>query len=171
MAATVHTNDRSGVSGKGKGPATRQNLGIFTPEGTPTPEDARIEADKARQQAELSQAAQGQPPTVATQSKPSYDDESEDGPESENEDSNPPSQEQIDAVQKVLACGQKEYRKILGVNDAYTDPKKEQEDIMNAFRKLGMLTNPDYNKAKKSEEAFRSKFDFVFAAATISLAE
>lgn len=57
------------------------------------------------------------------------------------------------------------------MNDAYTDPKIEQEAIINAFRKLGMLIHPDYNKVKKSADAFKSKFASVFAYAIIFLAE
>jgi hypothetical protein len=90
MATITNINDRPNAFDKGKGPATCQNFGLQTPKSTPAPEDARIEADKARQQAELSQAAPVQSLNVTTQSKPPYEDERKSGSESESEDNSSP---------------------------------------------------------------------------------
>ena len=67
--------------------------------------------------------------------------------------------------------GKNQYRKILDVNDTYAGPNIEKEAILNAFRKLGMLTHPDYNKVKKSADAFKSKPASFFASAIIFLTD
>jgi hypothetical protein len=116
------------------------------------PEDARVAADKERTAREARQNAtmttipensdgEGLP---ATQSKPAFDVGSKDkgGSESDSDDSEddevtPPSQAQAEAVQHVLACPRKKYRKILKVDPAAEDSRQDREDMVNSFRKLG----------------------------------
>ena len=73
----------------------------------------------------------------------------------------PPSRDQIDAVKQVLACGPKEYRKILGITRTGEDGREEKESIVNPLRKRGCLVHPDQNKLAGAEKAFKSMFDPV----------
>jgi hypothetical protein len=132
----------------------RQVHGLITPEGTPVPEDGRIEAEKARLLA-------GQPQSenlgVATQSKPAFENESDSDSDSEGEDSRVPTQEQIEMTQKVNALGSRQHRKILGVAESYSNPREEKEAITNALRELVKLLHPVVNKTKGADKSCRSK--------------
>lgn len=58
-------------------------------------------------------------------------------------------QEQLDAVKKILDC--KDFYDILGVGK-----NSELDEIKKAYKKLAFQFHPDKNKAPRSDEAFKS---------------
>ena len=132
----------------------RQVHGLTTPEGTPAPEDDRIEAEKAPL---LAHQPQSENLGVATQSKPAFEDEPDSDLDSEDDGSRVPNQKQIEMTQKLNALRSRQHRKILGVAESYPNPKEEKEAIMNAFRELIKLLHPVVNKAKGADKVCRSK--------------
>jgi hypothetical protein len=68
-----------------------------------------------------------------------------------------PTEEQNQAVQRVLQFKKDDYRNILGVQDKYDTPEVEQEEILMAFRKLGTLIHADRIKGKKTRKAYNSE--------------
>ena len=169
MASLVENSQFQG-NGTKHVPKSRHQHGLFTPEGTPVPEDARITADKERSARDAKQKATLNPITetvegeepAAAQSKPAFDVGSQEDSESDSDDSDeddvgPPSEAQVEAVQHVLACSRKDYRKILKLEPASEDARQDKENLVNSFRKMGCLTHPDFNKSKGAEKAFKSK--------------
>ena len=174
MASLVENSQFQGNGAKHV-PKSRHQHGLFTPEGTPVPEDARITADKERSARDAKQKAtldsitetvEGEEPAAA-QSKPAFDVGSQDDSESNSDESHeddvaPPSEAQVEAVRHVLACSRKDYRKILKVEPASEDARKDKENIVNAHQKIGCLLHPDFNKAKGADKAFRRKRLYIY---------
>jgi len=101
----------------------------------------------------MSQASQAQQaqPDVTSQSKPSYDNAS--NIESDDGGANPPSQEQVGKVEKVLERHPKDYRGILELANEYDTPnrsgRRPEKNISRLARRSiqttidpGMLTRP-----------------------------
>lgn len=144
---------------------SRREHGLFTPELTPGPEQARVDADKKRQlqeSAQLSSIAEDGPQdsALSTQSKPEADVESTPSTEAEDDpgEQPAPSPAQIEAVERVLACPPNQYRKILGLDSRNPDAQADKENVVNNFRKQGCLTHPDYNPAPQAEKALKSMY-------------
>jgi hypothetical protein len=142
---------------------TRQVHGLATPDGTPAPDDARIEADNARQQAESQSAnAQSDPPNVQSRTGPESHSEHSNGKNEEDEkheedEEAPPTEEQIEAVNRVMKYSRQDYRNILGLKETYASEDEERQAVMDAFRELGFLVHIGYNSAKNARAAFQSK--------------
>jgi len=141
----------------------RPALGLATPESTPGPDEGRIEADKARQSAKAALSTVIEAPSI--QSKPAYEGDSV--PPSPDTLGNQMSMQlkhggekephkytdaQKSAVDRILACGPKQYYKILDLEE--TSPK---EDIVKAYKELRFLTHPDKNGYEKASDAFKSE--------------
>ena len=137
-----------GTKGKKKGETEVQN-GLATPEATPEVDAARVEADRARQHAEAAAAAKGQQDQEMLEASDPEDGEYRRGGEIDEEEN--------EARNRVMSCGSKEYRKILGVEETYDTPAEEKREILNAYRDLGSLIHPDFTDAAGAEKAFRSK--------------
>ena len=141
--------------------------GLQTPEATPGPDAARLEADKARRRAEPAEEVLETANVEKSKAKNAGDkiDKAQSQgaispvPSSAQGDSEggqqPSTEEQQKAVNRVLKCGAKEYHKILGVKDP--SPK---EDIQTAFDQLSILLDPSKNHCKGAEDAFRCKPSF-----------
>ncbi|KAJ9606523.1 hypothetical protein H2204_015713, partial [Knufia peltigerae] len=142
--ATVSDTPSESVAGE-KNNATRQAHGLATPEQTPEPDTARLKEDEKRRQA-ANQASTDQGQGASTGSPPS----SGEGTGGATEGSNGATQEQIDAVERVMKCLQTDYQHILGI----LDENPSTEDVMAAFKKLGCLTHEKYNKVNHAAEAF-----------------
>ena len=146
--------------------------GLPTPESTPGPDIARLQADKARRGAEVAKA-----PNATTKDSPSGTDTAgvtvEEGKDSANpsqtamsseeppddasdEDQRTYTDEQKNAVNRVLKCEPNKYYRILEVKDP-----SSKEDIKKAYKKLSLLLHPDKNKYEGSEEAFKRKYTSV----------
>ena len=144
---------------------THQAHGLATPEGTPAPDDARTDADIARRQAESQSAnAQQDPPKPSEESRTGPEGRSEHGngenkedEESEEEEEKPATKEQIEAVGRVMKCGKKAYREILGVKDTYANENEGRQEVLDAFRELGCLVHSNYNDDKQAKKAFGRK--------------
>ena len=137
----------------GKHFGTRLDHGLATPEGTPGPDAARLDADEKRHQEEAQGAGQT-PSNAGAQQTP------EDGSDRAHEradEGNRATPEQIEAVEHVMKCSSTDYRQILGVRNEYADKGEESRDVIAAFKKLGCLTHEKYNGTKDAGEAFRSK--------------
>ncbi len=159
--------------------AAKASHGLATPESTPGPDTSRLEADKARQQAEAAKAPHG---LATPQSTPGPDtsrleadkarqqagasqgaappDTSPDGASGEGQKNY--TDEQKQAVERVLKCGPNKYYQILGVNDPST-----KQEIKKAYKKLALLLHPDKNKYEGAEEAFRSRQSSIESFETI----
>ena len=129
-----------------KGQPTSAQHGLFTPEGTLEPDEARNAADHARREAETANSL--------PQSKPSYTGASDD--ESDDESTKPPSQEQADEVKRVLNCPRNDHRTILGISKEYDSPNEELEAARNRWIKVGTLLHATYNNTKGATKAFNS---------------
>ncbi|KAK5077822.1 Chaperone protein dnaJ [Lithohypha guttulata] len=136
--------------------------GLFTPEPTPGPEQARLDADKERQlqeSAQLSSIAEdgSQDSALFTQSKPEADVESTASTQAEDDQGEraAPTLAQIEAMDRVLTCRPRQYRKILDIGSRDLNSQADREKIVNSFRKQGCLTHPDYNLAPQAEKAFK----------------
>jgi hypothetical protein len=158
--ATIGATAGQSVPDTEKLQGTRQAHGLATPEGTPGADDARNEADLARRQAESQRANVQQDPPEAESQTGSEGHPKDDNEQSEEDEENdtPPTKNQIEAVDKVMNCRQKAYRKILGVKDTYASVNEERQEVMDAFRELGCLTHKDYNNAENAKKAFGSKW-------------
>lgn len=138
--------------------------GLLTPEATPAPEEARVDADKTRQaqeQAKLPAITENtsQENGLSTQSKPELDVHSDMPTEDESDhEQSVPQPLQVEAVKRVLACRPTEYRKVLAVEPSDPDSRVDEENIVNNFRKLGCQAHPDYNKTPGAEKAFKSMY-------------
>ena len=75
------------------------------------------------------------------------------------EDETPPSEEQKEAVERVMDVSGKNPRVALGVKIStdYGSPEEEQTEILKAWRKAGMLTHSRYNSHPQAQTAFKSK--------------
>lgn len=149
--ATVSDTPSESVAGE-KNNATRQAHGLATPEQTPEPDTARLKEDEKRRQA-ANQATTDQGQGASTGSPPS----SGEGAGGATEGNNGATQEQIDAVERVMKCLQTDYQHILGI----LDKNLSTEDVMAAFKKLGCLTHEKYNKVNHAAEAFHSQYDLL----------
>ncbi|KAK5222332.1 hypothetical protein LTR47_010646 [Exophiala xenobiotica] len=147
--ATVSDHPSESVAGE-KNNATRQAHGLATPEQTPEPDTARLKEDEKRRQAE-SQAGTDKGQGGSTGSPPS----SGGGTSVATDGNNGATQEQIDAVERVMKCSDGDYRQILGI----LDENPSTEDVMAAFKKLGCLTHEKYNKVNHATEAFHRVID------------
>jgi len=131
---------------------TENQHGVVTPGATPAVEDGRVEAEKARRAAELAGNApangQNDPPPEGTDGEEDEEDE---------EQKREPTEEQNDAVERVLKWKSTDYRNILGVQDKYDTLEVEQKEILDAFRALGTLIHADHVKGKKTKTAYESK--------------
>jgi hypothetical protein len=105
-------------------------IGLETPESTPGPDDQRNRADEARKAAEL---AKQHTHTII-------------------------SPEQKEAVTNVLKCPRVKYFKILGLENKFESKRDKKVAIINAFRKIGCLTHPNYNTLDKAALAYASKW-------------
>lgn len=123
--------------------------GLLTPGGTPQPESARLEADKARQQAKVAKAPTGTD-DAGSSSGPGRAVVTADEGQRQTEYT----EEQKKAVERVLKCGPTQYYRILGVNDPCT-----KEESMKAYKRLARLLHPDKNKYEGAEDAFKCKQD------------
>jgi hypothetical protein len=56
-----------------------------------------------------------------------------------------------------MNCGLKNYREILGVEEAYNSLKKERTAILNAYKDLRTLIYPNFSNDDNAKEAFISK--------------
>jgi len=136
-----------------KGKNERETLnqgGVLTPETTPALEDGRVEADKERRAREAAEK-------LAKQQQNPPQDSDDEGDETKKTQ---PTEEQDQAVQRVLKCKKKDYRRILGVQDKYGTPEVEQEAILTAFRKLGTLIHADYIEGDDTKKAYDSEWKF-----------
>ena len=142
--------------------------GLPTPESTPGPDTARLEADKARQKKEAAEV-----PDVVVSNSPSGVDtadvivnkgkdpvkpsQSAIAPEASPENAPDNGQrayteEQKLKVERVLKCAPTQYYKILGVQDP-SPPKECQK----AYKKLAQALHPDKNKYEEATEAFKRR--------------
>ncbi|KAK6365860.1 Chaperone protein dnaJ [Lithohypha guttulata] len=135
--------------------------GLFTP----GPEQARLDADKERQLQESAQSSSiaedgSQDSALSTQSKPEADVESTASTEAEDDQGkrSAPTPAQIEAMNRVLACQPRQYRKILDLGSRDPNSQADREKIVNSFRRQGCLTHPDYNLAPQAEKAFKSMY-------------
>jgi hypothetical protein len=80
-----------------------------------------------------------------------------DDEEEEGDDKSDPNEEQNQAIQRILQLKKDDYRNILGVQDKYDTPSAEQEDILNAARKLGTLIHPEFIKGNNTRKAYNSE--------------
>ena len=101
--ATVSDHPSESVAGE-KNNATRQAHGLATPEQTPEPDTARLKEDEKRRQAE-SQAGTDKGQGGSTGSPPS----SGGGTSVATDGNNGATQEQIDAVERVMKCSDGDY--------------------------------------------------------------
>ena len=150
------------------GDEAKTSHGLPTPESTPGPDTARIETDKARQQAEAAKAPsrevnvvsasdQDIAPAMVDKGKgragPSSStaplDASPDGGSDKGEEKD--TKKQKNAVDRVLKCEPNKYYQILGVKDP--SPKEESKK---AYKALALLLHPDKNKYEGAEEAMKS---------------
>jgi hypothetical protein len=74
------------------------------------------------------------------------------------DDETPPTEEQKEAVERVMNSG-KSTRTALGVKNStdYGSPEEDQAEILKAWRKVGMLTHSQYNSHPQAQAAFKSK--------------
>lgn len=141
-------------SGSSKQRGTGEQHGLPTPDATPAPDKARLDADNQRR----SQEQPNLSPVLEDSSQGSGISSSESGSESESDDEPlTPQPIQIEAVNQVLACRPQEWRKILAV-EPNSDRRLDKQNIMNIFRKLGYRTNPRLNKAPGAEKAHNSTY-------------
>lgn len=177
MAARIE-NTKAPATGASQVPKSNSRHGLVTPETTPAPEDAKITADKERN---ARAAKQGSMPSIVeisdseeastAQSKPAFDVGSQDDRESdsdsdereagEGDEAPPPSQAQVEAVEYVLACPRKDYRKILKLGPVADDARQEKENVLNSFNRITCLVHPRFNSTKGAEKAFQGKSHFM----------
>lgn len=174
MAAQIE-NTKVPATGASQVPKSRHRHGLITPETTPAPEDAKITADKERSARAVKQQG-SMPPIVeisdseeasTAQSKPAFDVGSQDGresdsgsdesEESDDDEASPPSKAQVEAVEYVLACPQKDCRKILKLGLVAEDARQEKENVLNSFNHITCLVHPRFNSTKGAEEAYKCK--------------
>ena len=148
-----HTT-KSGTNDKpGTGKAV-QNVGIFTPEGTPEVDDGRIEAEK-RRPAELEAAevakisSESQHPT---NKEPQSSTKTDDSGTDDNE-----AAKQAQILKEVLSCGQDEHHKILGIKEDYDTATEKTAAVERAVYGRGIEVHPKYNKDENAEKAWNSK--------------
>ena len=142
--------------------------GLLTPESTPGPDTARLEADKTRQKVEAAKVPdvmvldspsgadatdvmvnQGKDPVKSSQSAIVPDASPDNAPDNRQRGY---TDEQKLAAERVLKCGASQYYKILNVPDPC--PKEESHK---AYKKLAQLLHPDKNKYPGANEAFQSR--------------
>lgn len=109
----------------------------MTPESTSGPNTAGVTVDIGKGQAKPSQNA-APPDTIP-------DGASDEGQKGHTE-------EQKNAVNRVLKSGPNQYYRILKVKDP--SPKEESKK---AYKKLALLLHPDKNKYEGAEEAFQRR--------------
>ena len=158
-----------GVAADETGKPTEQATtapGLPTPESTPGPDPARLEADKERQKKEaakvpvVSDSPSGTDTTDVTVNKGKELvklSQSEGAPDASPENAPDNGQRKYTDNQKlvaerVLACEPSQYYDILGVPDP-SPLKKSQE----AYKKLAKLLHPDKNKYERAIEAFKRR--------------
>jgi hypothetical protein len=154
---------------RGRGQAVERE-GLPTPESTPGPDLARNEADERRREAEQATRHGGAraetplPPTerqedVEARSKP---DITENDNAQDDSDDEPPTEEQVAAVEEVLGARSNDYGRILGLKKerfAYQRQEEFDADVLTSFIKRVTLVHPDYNKHDQSNDAYQRKFD------------
>lgn len=154
----------------------RTSRGLLTPETTPGPESNRLEADKARREAETTKAMPAQAAPQITSGEDSVmvtageEDQTKSSQIAATPDAPPNgishdserkyTVKQKNAVDRVLKCDSKKYYQILGVKDP-----SAKKDSRKAYKMLALLVHPDKNPYKGAEEAFKSKQDsmIIFA--------
>jgi hypothetical protein len=93
------------------------------------------------------------------------DDDDEDDEDFIPPENHPPSEEQKQAVQHVMSCKEtNQSRKMLGVlgKGKYDTPEVEKQEILKAFRNVGMLTHDGFNSSLDATDAFQSKRELFF---------
>jgi hypothetical protein len=144
-----------GKNGK-NGTGTQFTNGILTPGTTPEPDIARVEADKARQEAAVIAQAPQNPEAQAPQNQQD--------PKGENEDNSGdyrPSngtKEEEEAIKRIMDAKKTQPRKILGVLRNYETPAQEKTEILKAYRNIGTLIHPEFCQNESADEAFDSKW-------------
>jgi hypothetical protein len=154
VRSTLGKNDKNGIG-------TQFPNGLATPGTTPALEDGRVEADNARRAAEAAAQAP-QNPQVVTAQVPQNPQGATAANEEEVDNSgeyHPPkdSQEEENAIQRILSLPSNKPRKILGVGRIFDTPAMQKTAIVNAFRDVGTLIHPDYTNSPGAEAAFDSK--------------
>ena len=141
--AEINEPNNSGLDGlkSGRGNATLAG-GMITPEATPDPDNARIEADRRRREEEEKSSDSQNEATVNQE-------DSNAGSTSAGDD---------DVIQSILKCGKDEHRKVLRIDDNYENKSKEEAAIKRAVWKRGTDTHPKYNKQKDAQQAFESMY-------------
>ena len=170
---TLSPDPKQIAADEARKPVEQAPTGLLTPEGTPGPDDARLEADKARRETE---AAKAPSDAMALDSSTGPDNagvtaDKGKGPEKPPQTTVPLDQtpsdasdtgqrgytdEQKSAADRVLKCGPNQYYQILGLKDP--SPK---EDSKKAYKKLALLLHPDKNKYEDAEEAFKRRQNSV----------
>jgi hypothetical protein len=149
----------------------KKPTGLLTPESTPGPDTARLEADKARREAEAKASNEVNPGKPSAPDTAGVMANKEKGPEKMPEMALPADQsqggasdkgqkgytdEQKNAVKRVLKCGPNQYYQILGLKDPST-----KEESRKAYKQLALLVHPDKNKYEDAEEAFKRRQNSV----------
>ncbi|KAL9132045.1 MAG: hypothetical protein Q9217_000173 [Psora testacea] len=150
--ATLGATSGQAQSDSEKIEANRVN-GLATPEPTPGPDEARNQADEQRRQAESSEATKpsAQTNNTAAATPSSHKSQSKSTPQGRvgKKRAAPNDKQKGLAVTNVLKCDATAYSEILGVK---SDSSKD--DVLNAYMRLAILTNPKNNTNKGSSEAY-----------------
>jgi hypothetical protein len=146
-------NSVLGKTGK-NGPETQVQNGLATPGASLEPDEARNAADKARQAAETGGTEEDTLMVGENDGGDDDDDDDEDGDFKAEDDD----EEANEARKRVMNCDEKNYREILGVNEAYSTRKEERTAILDEYRDLGALLHPDFSDDKDAEAAVKSKW-------------
>jgi len=68
-------------------------------------------------------------------------------------------------VARILRTSQRDHVGVLGIKDKseYRSDNEFKNAVLDAFVRVGMLTNPTHNKTEDSYNAFKRKFDHSFS--------
>lgn len=141
-------------------------VGLESPEPTPEPEAARIEANKARiratvnptsevDTAKVTPAQEKDRPIPSIEVHGEDNSKSSDEESSDEEDSNEktePTEKAKQAIDLILRSKKDNFWRILGVEEGSQDKIK----TTNAFKELGCILHPTYVNGTDTEKAFNS---------------